>query len=393
MENILNNSRDFYFRLPVITNFYEMANQKYYVSPPEDWYLIIADIKNSTQAIQEGRYKDVNISSVLCIVAIANLLKTLEYPFVFGGDGVTLLIHSTYLEEAKDILFSLKQLILENFNLEIRIGGISIAELRDKQLSLKIAKLQISKCYYQALFSGDAIDYVENSLKKEEIIFLEKRERKQVDLTGFSCRWEDIETLDDCCIALIIKIIETKNQEKILEMILSKLKEIYKEIDNWHPVAISNMKTISLDSQYVKLEANLTNSKKSFFNVLKIIVQLILVKFFTRLPFKIGVEVNYQDITEIKKMNYVSSDFKKLEGSLKLILRSSHKQKDLFINFLESLYNQKKITYGFYTDQKVHITCSVFLDKKQDVHFIDVVNGGFTNAAKMLKEKEKQIKN
>lgn len=389
MESNNFNSKNFYLELPIITNFYDISDPKYYFSVPKDWYLILLDIKNSTLAIQQGRYKEVNISGALAITAIANLLGTLEYPFVFGGDGATLLIHNSYVEEAKGILVSLKQKVKENFDLELRIGGISISDCIEKKLTLKIAKMQISKCYYQALFSGDANEYLEDQLKKDQIKFFTASEPKEPNLIGFSCRWQDIESTEDCHIALIIKFKEKENQEKILESILAKIREIYGEVDNWHPVTISKMSTIPLRSKYVITEAKLTNPKVNLFHILKIKIELLLVKFFTKLPFEVGMEINYHDITKIRNMEYASCDFRKMEGALKLILKSSNKQKDLLIEFLENLYSQKKILYGYYTDKKVHITCNAFMDRKQDVHFLDVINGGFTNAAKMLKEKEK----
>lgn len=241
---------------------------------------------------------------------------------------------------------------------------------------------------------GDGLTYFEKFLKSNQSSYNLPNKESSVDLTGFSCRWQDIQSSKDFHMALIIQILEEK-EEALLESILTQIHKIYGDPSRWHPLAIQKMQTIPLDSEFIDLEAKLTspkNLKGNFINTLKIKFQLLITKIAIRLPFEIGMKVNDYDITKMKTMNYVSSDFKKIEGGIKVILNSTKEEKEQLIQYLEDLYSQKKIVYGYYTDTKAHITCGVFLDRKQDVHFIDVTNGGYTKASKMLKEKLANLK-
>ena len=43
---------------------------------PANWYLILADIENSTQAVKDGMHHQVNLAATGSIIAILNMLKT-----------------------------------------------------------------------------------------------------------------------------------------------------------------------------------------------------------------------------------------------------------------------------------------------------------------------------
>jgi hypothetical protein len=382
---IKNPSILFYQNLPAINSFQDIYNTNFYYDVPEDWILFLCDIENSSDAIKKGKYKEVNMATVFCIVAITNILGTLEFPFVFGGDGVTFLIHKNYLEKAKKQLSSIKIMIQQFFNLNMRIGYIYVKELYQKQYNLKIAKYKVSNCYNQALMFGSAISYFEKEVKSNHFL-LKDTYNEKVDLSGFSCRWEDIPTTKEEQLALIIETVE-KNDFLTIKNIINKIYEIYGSDENWHPVSIQKMDLVSPSSKTIDLEAKVTG-KFYWLRKMMILIEMKLVSFFAKLPFRIGIKINYQDITQIKTMNYVSSDFRKLENSLKLIINTTLEEKQKLLDYLKTLYQEKKIYYGYYADKKAHITCAVFPNKKQDVHFIDVINGGFTLASVMLKKQK-----
>lgn len=384
-------SKLFYKNLNYINKFIDSYDETMYKDVPEDWYIIITDIENSTKAIEQGKYKEVNIAGALSIIAIGNFIGTLEFPFVFGGDGVSMLVHKDYIEKSKKALKALQNNIKNNFDLNLRAGYISIEELRKKNLETKIAKFKVSNCYYQALLKGNGYLYAESAIKKGDYSldkdYIEFNE-KDLNVDGFSCRWQDIPAKKDNQLALIIKILDNEHQNKILKDLLIKIYEILGTEENWHPILKEeDMQTIPLNSPYVNLEAKLT-SKLYYIQKYFIKLQILMVNFFGKFKKPIGIKVNYQDISRMRHMNYVSSDFRKYDNTLKLILNISNKEKVELFEYLNELSNQKKIIYGYYEDSKAHITCLVNLSNKEDVHFIDVINGGFTNAAKMLKERE-----
>jgi hypothetical protein len=55
--------------IPVFRSFNDLTADAHYRLIPEDWWVVVADIEGSTQAIEAGRYKDVNTVGAACIVA------------------------------------------------------------------------------------------------------------------------------------------------------------------------------------------------------------------------------------------------------------------------------------------------------------------------------------
>jgi Protein of unknown function (DUF3095) len=85
-------SEDFYAKLPSFSEFSTLGEDVHYTQLPEDWYVVICDIRGSTQAIAEGRYQDVNTLGAASIAALGEVWKTEDIPFVFGGDGASILV-------------------------------------------------------------------------------------------------------------------------------------------------------------------------------------------------------------------------------------------------------------------------------------------------------------
>ena len=86
------NSDLFYNELVPFSDFAEFVDFKAYEPVPDDWIVMIADVRGSTRAIEEGRYKDVNMVGAASITAVLNVCGEIEVPFVFGGDGGTVIV-------------------------------------------------------------------------------------------------------------------------------------------------------------------------------------------------------------------------------------------------------------------------------------------------------------
>lgn len=80
-------SIEFYESLPVLPRFIDAIDPIHYRSIPEDWYVAITDVRNSTIAIDAGKYKEVNAMGAVSIMAVLNLTGKYNFPFIFGGDG------------------------------------------------------------------------------------------------------------------------------------------------------------------------------------------------------------------------------------------------------------------------------------------------------------------
>jgi hypothetical protein len=117
---------NFYDDMMTFDDFAEVANLNNYVTAPNHWFVVIADIKDSSSAIAEGRYKEVNMIGAACINAVLNCCEPGEIPYVFGGDGATMLIPEHRIEASKKTLIGVQFLARTKFNLSLRVGVVSV---------------------------------------------------------------------------------------------------------------------------------------------------------------------------------------------------------------------------------------------------------------------------
>jgi hypothetical protein len=101
-----------------------------YVAAPDDWIVVLADIKGSTEAARAGRYKDVNLVGAACITATLNVTSGLDLPYAFGGDGATALIPPQVRELVTGALRRTRRLARDGFALELRAGLVPVRALR-----------------------------------------------------------------------------------------------------------------------------------------------------------------------------------------------------------------------------------------------------------------------
>ena len=78
-------SKAFFADLKPIADHNLIAASSIYKELPADWVVVLTDVKNSTEAIEAGRYKDVNMVGVACIVAVQNALAGLSFPLCSGA--------------------------------------------------------------------------------------------------------------------------------------------------------------------------------------------------------------------------------------------------------------------------------------------------------------------
>ena len=63
-------TENFYAQVEELTDFFQVVDEQHYTRVPSDWLLVITDVSGSTQAIEQGRYRDVNALGVSSIIAL-----------------------------------------------------------------------------------------------------------------------------------------------------------------------------------------------------------------------------------------------------------------------------------------------------------------------------------
>jgi hypothetical protein len=185
-------SGGFYGDIAVFRGFSSLTDPALYSPLPDDWSIGVADIVESTRAIAEARYKSVNMAGASVIASITNALEGREFPFVFGGDGASFAVSPDDLERAREALAATATWVEESLNLVMRVALVPVAAVRAQGLDVRVARFGPSPNLSYAMFSGGGLNWAEAAMKRGEFAVAKAPPGTQPDLTGLSCRFEEI---------------------------------------------------------------------------------------------------------------------------------------------------------------------------------------------------------
>ncbi len=160
---------DFYRQTPTFRDFSRVADDTWFAALPDDWVVGVADVEQSTKAILENRYKAVNMAGAAVIASVANALKARDFPFVFGGDGAGFAVPAA--DAARAQLLGRSTWVAEDLQLNLRIGMISVAEIRAQGKDVRVGRYQASDNVCIAMFSGGGLAWADAAMKRGEITY------------------------------------------------------------------------------------------------------------------------------------------------------------------------------------------------------------------------------
>src|SRR6476646_321876 len=201
---ISSDSDIFYGGIPVFRGFCSLMDPAMYSPLPDDWTLGVADIVESTKAIANQRYKAVNMAGASVIAAVTNALDGREFPFVFGGDGASFAVSPDDLERAHDALSATAAWVRDDLNLVMRVALVPIAAIRAQGLDVRVARFGPSPNLSYAMFSGGGLGWADAAMKRGEFAVSKANPGTQPDLSGLSCRFEEIPSTRGLILSVLV---------------------------------------------------------------------------------------------------------------------------------------------------------------------------------------------
>jgi len=126
------------------------------------------------------------------IAAVTNALEGREFPFVFGGDGASFAVSPDDLARAREALAATAIWVSEDLNLVMRVALVPVNAVRAQGLDVRVARFGPSANLSYAMFSGGGLGWAEAAMKRGEFKVEAAPSGTQPDLTGLSCRFEEI---------------------------------------------------------------------------------------------------------------------------------------------------------------------------------------------------------
>ena len=360
---------------------------------PSSSFIIVTDVKGSTQAVQEGRYRDVNLVGAASIAAIRNEFPDLSLPYVFGGDGATFLVPQDQLNRCREVLCSVQKIARTQMGMDLRVGHISVKEVLEKGGSLRVGFVPIQGKEGFFFFRGNGIALAEQIIKSRENFFCdpESTQIERANLDGLSCRVQPFSPIRGKIACILIEPRKQgPEQDQLIHRILDSLAQ-GGSIDHLSPLSLQNAKRKWIPSTW-KQEASLLSAGRNFavtsaiyfWTVLNTLIGNVLFLFDLRNPF-IGKPRDYS------RDMIAQADWVKMDGSLKMVLDLTSDELNQISTLLEKLHAQGEIFYGIHSCDSAVMTCHLMTSvayQPQHTHFIDGSEGGLTAAAVRLKKQK-----
>jgi hypothetical protein len=377
------NNDMFYSRLPVneIPLSDLLTEEHLFYKVPDNWYVVITDVKKSTKAVEQGLHETVNLIATGSIVAVLNIAykANITVPFFFGGDGATFIIPASILASTLHALVIHQENTKRNYDLTLRVGSVPVADIYKEAHALQISKLRTSQLFSIPVLLGDGLTYAEKVIKGEDYILSSlPAKEEELDLTGMQCRWDKIKPPQDYdeVVSLLVTARDSEKQAAAFKKVIDKLDEIYGEQEKRKPISVPMLKLkATLEKISQEMRVKFGGFRPTY--LLHKWVTTLLGYFYFR------TKQGKKYLLQLVDM----SDTLVIDGKINTVISGTTLQREQLQLALNDLENDGHINYGLYVSKESVMSCYVRNMNESHIHFVDGAEGGYTKAAGMLKRK------
>lgn len=382
----MRNGDNFFEALTPIHGTVDSFDARHYAPAPDDWQLVVTDVESSTRAVEAGRYQLVNLAGAAGIAAVCNVCRGERIPFLFGGDGAVLLIPPGRAKSARVALARTCGFARKTYGLTLRAGAMSVGEIRQRGRDVLVARYEPTPGNSFGLFLGGGVQLLEAAIKGRDasipahrVAIDDTNDGGAPDLGGLSCRWSPLKSVRGKMVALIVTG-------------AADLKDAHDRI-----LAIADpdglgVKPVHLENLEVKwpprtllLEARAEGGRLP---IALRVATLLARTFVAWLIFRSGIAIGGFDPARYRAEMTSNPDFSKYDDMLAMVLDCPEDRIASIRSHLDARSARGELNYGIHVSDTALMTCLVeSASDYRHVHFIDGGDGGYTIAAREMKER------
>ena len=372
----------FYKSLPTYSEFADMSDAGNYSALPDDWWIGTSDVRGSTKAVEDGRYKTVNMIGAAVISAQINTHDGATFPYIFGGDGASFAVPPSWKDRASDALAAVRLWAHEEFGMELRVGMVPLSKVRTAGFDVKVARFQASVGVDYAMFFGGGLNWAEMQMKAGNHAVPEAMPGSTPDLTGLSCRWSHMPSKNGVILSMIVMPQDDVPWARFTQFVSRLLERINLLEANGHPSA-NEGPGVSWPPLGATLEAHAQRGQGSLGTARR---KALFESFVAWVLIKTGLKVGGFDARRYRRVVGENADFRKFEDGLKMTLDCDSATEADLRSLLEDGAKEGVIRFGLHTQSEAMLTCIVpSIMEDNHVHFVDGASGGYTAASRFLK--------
>lgn len=321
-------------------DFAALLDTAIYQPLPDEWFVGITDVVDSTSAVIAGRYKDVNFAGASAIAALGNAWDSFDFPFVFRGDGAAFALHPGRLETAALALRQTVQYVREVFQLDLRAGLVSVKDIRAAGSDVRTARYSASNTAIYAMFAGGGLNWADRQIKAGKYPIGQNLTHEAPDLNGLTCEWAPIPSQSGEILSLLVEPVDHTKSAVFTALARQILAEFDDPDRRSHPVP--NDIVITRDvAEYLG-------------------------------------GGDWADVVS-------NSDYRRYDDVLRLTLDCTAHQIEMVEKLLVRARDRGDVRFGLHRQTHALMTCLVPSGNKgSHLHFLDGMGGGYTKAAEML---------
>jgi hypothetical protein len=373
---------DYYSSLPIFEGFASIMDPTRYQPLPDDWLIGLTDVVSSTQAIEGGRYKAVNTAGASVIAAISNALHGRKFPFVFGGDGASFAVSSRDEALAREALAATAAWARDELDLELRAALVPVAAVKERGLNVSVARFAPSKNVSYAMFSGGGLAWADRAMKDGRFAVAPATPGSRPDLSGLSCRWNDIPATHGLVLSLVVSPVTNGDPvfRKLVESLLAELEhssEVARPVPDAAPGVGWPPPGLDLEAR-----ASRQRGERLFIRRLRVAAATLL----AYLIMRFGIRIGGFDPAVYRREVVENSDFRKYDDTLRMTLDCTPALADKIEKRLTQAAAENIARFGLHRQPSAIMTCIVpSISESSHVHFVDGAAGGYALAARRLK--------
>jgi hypothetical protein len=374
-------SDKFYGGIPVFRGFASLMEPSLYSPLPDDWSIGVADIVESTKAIAQARYKAVNMAGAAVIASVTNALEGREFPFVFGGDGASFAVSPDDLARAREALAATATWVGEDLDLVMRVALVPVTAVRAQGFDVRVARFGPSANLSYAMFSGGGLGFAEAAMKRGDFAVPAAPSGTQPDLTGLSCRFEEIPSVRGLILSVLVVPARGADPTAFRNVIEDLIALVERSPDAGRPVPPGGP-PLKWPPAGVDYEARAQRGGPLFKRRAGVLANTLFAYVIMRFGIRVGGFVPKTYVQQVVE----NSDFRKYDDGLRMILDCTPDLERALTERLARAASSGIVRYGLHRQDAAMMTCFTPSALRSDhVHFIDGARGGYASAATALK--------
>jgi hypothetical protein len=253
--------------------------------------------------------------------------------------------------------------------------------VRAQGLDVRVARFGPSANLSYAMFSGGGLGWAEAAMKRGEFAVEAAPPGTQPDLTGLSCRFEEIPSVRGLILSVLVVPMRGADAGAFRKLIEDVIALVERSPDAGRPVPAGGP-PLKWPPAGVDYEARAQRGGSLFKRRAGVLAHTLFAYLIMRYGIKVGGFVPKTYVQQVVE----NSDFRKYDDGLRMILDCTPELERALTQRLAQAASAGVARYGLHRQDAAMMTCFTPSALRSDhVHFIDGARGGYASAATALK--------